>query len=184
MSPSNNYGMAYIKIKPGTEMESLKYITKTFGELFPLSPFAYNFKQEQNEQSYQVEAKWKQIILFSALLIIFISCIGLFGLSVLSSEKRAKEIGVRRVLGASLGNIISILSTGFLKLITLSLIISVPLAWIAVNKWLQNYPYRISPGWWLFASSALLVLLIAFVTVSFQSVKAALANPVTSLRSE
>jgi putative ABC transport system permease protein len=184
MNPGNNYGMVYIKIKPGTETASLQYIASTFRNLFPLSPFAYNFKQEQNKQSYAAEAKWKQIILFSAILTIFISCIGLLGLSVLSAEKRTKEIGIRKVLGASIGNIVSILSADFLKLIFISLIISIPLAWLATSQWLENYPYRIGLSWWLFASSAILVILIALITISFQSIKSAVANPVKSLRTE
>jgi putative ABC transport system permease protein len=184
MSPNNNYGTVYIKIKPRTETSSLQYITKTFKDLFPLSPFVYNFKQEQNEQSYAAEAKWKQIILFSAVLTIFISCIGLFGLSVLSAEKRIKEIGIRKVLGASVSSIVSILSTDFLKLIFISLIISIPLSWMATNMWLQHYPYRITVSWWLFVSAGLLVILIALFTISFQSIKAAIANPVKSLRIE
>jgi putative ABC transport system permease protein len=117
-------------------------------------------------------------------LTIFISCIGLFGLSVLSAEKRTKEIGVRKVLGASVSSIVSILSTDFLKLIIISLVISMPLAWMAINKWLQNYPYHITPAWWLFASAAVLVIVVALVTISFQSIKAAIANPVKSLRTE
>ena len=184
MNPDNNYGMMYIKIKANTETASLQYITKTFKNLFPLSPFIYNFKQEQNEQSYAAEAKWKQIILLSAILTIFISCIGLFGLSVLSAEKRTKEIGIRKVLGASVSSIVSILSTDFLKLIFISLVISIPLAWTATNRWLQNYPYRITLNWWLFASAGLLVILIALFTISFQAIRAAIANPVKSLRTE
>jgi len=184
MNPGNNYGMVYIKIKPGTETASLQYIANTFRNLFPLSPFAYNFKQAQNEQSYAAEARWKQIILFSAILTIFISCIGLFGLSVLSAEKRTKEIGIRKVLGASVASIVSILSADFLKLIFISLIVSIPLAWLATAKWLENYPYRIGLSWWLFASSGLLVILIALITISFQSIKSAVANPVKSLRTE
>ncbi len=184
MSPGNNYGTEYVKIKANTETSSLRYIAKTFKGLFPLSPFIYTFKQEQNEQSYATEARWKEIILFSAVLTIFISCIGLFGLSVLSAEKRTKEIGVRKVLGASVSSIVSILSTDFLKLIFISLIISIPLAWIATNKWLQNYPYRITLSWWLFAAAGVLVISIALITISFQSIKAAIANPVKSLRTE
>ncbi|HLY71212.1 MAG TPA: FtsX-like permease family protein, partial [Puia sp.] len=152
--------------------------------LFPLSPFVYQFKREQNEQSYASEARWKEIILFSAVITIFISCIGLFGLSVLSAEKRTKEIGIRKVLGASVGSVVSILSADFLILIFISLIISIPVAWLATNKWLENYPYRITLHWWLFASGGLLVILIALFTISFQSVKAAIANPVKSLRTE
>ncbi len=184
MSPAHDYGMVYIKIKPGSETSSLQYIAKTFKELFPLSPLVYNFKQEQNERSYAAEAKWKEILLFSAILTIFISCIGLFGLSVLSAEKRTKEIGIRKVLGASVSNIISILSTDFLKLVFISLMISIPLALMATNTWLENYPYRITLSWWLFASAGVLVILIALFTISFQSIKAALSNPVESLRTE
>lgn len=184
MDPSHNYGMVYIKIKPGTETASLQFITNTFKTLFPLNAFAYNFKDQQNAMSYQAEAKWKQILLFSAVLTIFISCIGLFGLSVLSAEKRTKEIGVRKVLGASVSNIVFILSTDFLKLILISLVISMPLVWMAINKWLQNYPYRITLSWGLFASGGVLVILVALVTISFQSIKAAIANPVKSLRTE
>jgi putative ABC transport system permease protein len=134
--------------------------------------------------SYQAEAKWKQILFFSAILTIFISCIGLFGLSVLSAEKRTKEIGVRKVLGASVSSIVTILSTDFLELIFISLVISIPLVWVAANKWLQNYPYRIRLSWTLFAAGGVLVILIALATISFQSIKAAIANPVKSLRTE
>ena len=184
MNPANDYGTAYIKIKQGTATASLQYISAIFKKLYPLSPFVYNFKQEQNEQSYATEARWRQIILWSAILTIFISCIGLFGLSVLSAEKRTKEIGIRKVLGASVSSIVSILSTDFLKLIFISLLVSIPFAWIATAKWLQNYPYRITISWWLFASGGMLVVLIALVTISFQSIKAAVANPVKSLRTE
>lgn len=184
MDPAHSYGMMYIKIKPGTETTSLQYIANTFKNMFPLNAFAYNFKDQQNAISYQAEAKWKQILLFSAILTIFISCIGLFGLSVLSAEKRIKEIGVRKVLGASVSNIVFTLSKDFLQLIFVSLIISIPLVWVATNQWLQNYPYRITLSWGLFASGGLLVILIAVVTISFQSIKAAIANPVKSLRTE
>jgi putative ABC transport system permease protein len=139
---------------------------------------------EQNIKNYEVEAKWKQIILFGAALTIFISCIGLFGLSVLSAEKRTKEIGIRKVLGATVQGVITILSKDFLKLVFISLIISIPVAWIAANEWLKNYPYRITLNWWLFASAGILVILIALITVSFQAIKAAIANPVKSLRTE
>jgi putative ABC transport system permease protein len=184
MDSSHNYGMVYIKIRPGTETASLRYIANAFKNLFPLNAFAYNFKDQQNAMSYQAEAKWKKILLFSTILTVFISCLGLFGLSVLSAEKRIKEIGVRKVLGASVSSIVFILSTDFLKLILVSLIISIPLVWMATNKWLQNYPYRITLSWSLFASGGVLVILIALITISFQSIKTAIANPVKSLRTE
>ena len=184
MKPDNNYGMVYIKIKANTVAVSLQTIQKKFKQLFPLSPYSYTFMNEANLRDYEAEAKWKQIMLFGAILTIFISCIGLFGLSVLSAEKRTKEIGIRKVLGASVKRVVTILSKDFLKLVFISLIIAIPAAWLAANKWLENYPYRIALDWWLFASAGILVVLIALVTVSFQAIKAAVANPVKSLRAE
>ncbi|SRR6266540_170435 len=184
MKAGNDYGKAFIKIKPHTETASLKYIERTFKKLFPLHPYSYTFKNEENYKNYEAEAKWKQIMLFSAILTIFISCIGLFGLSVLSAEKRTKEIGIRKVLGASVNNVVITLSKDFIKLVIIALLIAIPLSFLAANRWLQNYPYRISLSWQLFALAGALVLFIALFTVSFQSIKAAISNPVKSLRTE
>ena len=177
-------GMVYIKIKPNTEASSLAHIQKVFKRLFPYNPYSYQFKDQENYKKYEAEDKWKQIMLYSAVLTIFISSIGLFGLSVLSEEKRTKEIGVRKVLGASVGDVVTILSKDFLKLVLIALLISIPLAWIAANKWLKNYPYRITLSWMMFMTAALLVIIVALATVSFHAIKAAVANPVKSLRSE
>ncbi|MVM33757.1 FtsX-like permease family protein [Spirosoma sp. HMF4905] len=178
------YGAYYIKIKPNTAAASLKWIQKTYQQFYPMNPYSYVFKNDENRRQYAEVEKWKQIILFGAVLTIFISCIGLFGLSVLSAEKRTKEISIRKVLGASVQHIVTTLSIDFIKLVVVALIIASPLAYISANKWLQNYPYRIMFNWWLFASTGLLVMLIALFTVSFQSIKAAIANPVKSLRAE
>jgi putative ABC transport system permease protein len=180
----NQYGMAFVKIRPGTETASLKYIQTKFKQFFPMVPYNYSFKADENYKSYEAERKWKQIMLFSAVLTIFISCIGLFGLSVLSAERRIKEIGIRKVLGASVNSVVTILSKDFVKLVLLALLIAIPLGWFAVNKWLQNYPYRIDISWKIFTFAGALVLFIALVTVSFQALKSAMANPVSSLRSE
>jgi putative ABC transport system permease protein len=184
MKNSDLYGTFYIKVKPGTESESLKFIQKSFSQIFPLIPYSYTFLSDDNRQQYKDLAKWKEIILFTAILTILISCIGLFGLSVLSAEKRTKEIGIRKVLGASVQDIVTTLSKDFLRLVGIALFISMPFAWIASNKWLQKYAYRISLNWELFAGVALLIIVIAFITVSFQSIKTAMANPAHSLRSE
>jgi putative ABC transport system permease protein len=184
MNPENPFAKTIIKITPGSEATSIQLIEKTFKSVFPLNSFTYTFQDEENLKNYEAEAKWKQIMLFGAIFTIFISCIGLFGLSVLSAEKRTKEIGIRKVLGASTTSVMSILSKQFLSLISVSLSLSIPLAWIAADKWLQNYPYRIALSGWIFAEAALFVLLIALLTVSFQAVKAAMANPVKSLRLE
>ena len=178
------YGSYYVKIKPSTAASSLKWIQKTYQQFYPMSSYSYVFKNDENRKQYANVEKWKQIILFSAILTIFISCIGLFGLSVLSAEKRTKEIGIRKVLGASVQQIVTALSTDFIKLVAIALIIATPLVYIVANKWLQNYPYRIEMRWWLFASAGIFVVLIALFTVSFQSIKAAAANPVKSLRTE
>ena len=184
MKPGNDYGKVLIKIKPNTETAALQHIEKVYKNLFPINPYSYKFQDQENLKSYEAEAKWKQIMLFSAVLTIFISCIGLFGLSVLSAEKRAKEVGIRKVLGASINGVVTILSKDFLKLVTIALMIAIPISWFAANKWLENYPYRITLTWGLFASAGLLVVLIALLTVSFQAFKAAVANPVKSLRTE
>ena len=184
MNPGNEYGISFIKIKPGSETASLKHIEKLFKQLFPASPFTYAFKSEENFKNYTAEQKWKQIMLFSAVLTIFISCIGLFGLSVLSAERRTKEIGIRKVLGASVNHVVTVLSKDFVKLVILALLIAIPLAWFAANQWLQNYPYRFPLSWEIFAIAGVLVIVIALVTVSFQALRTALANPVKSLRSE
>jgi len=184
MKAGNEYGVSFIKIKPGTETASLKYIEQIFKKLFPVSPYSYTFKRDENYKNYEAEAKWKQIMLFSAILTIFISCIGLFGLSVSSAEKRTKEIGIRKILGASVNNVVAILSKDFVKLVMIALLIAVPLSWIAANKWLQNYPYRINLSWQIFVIPGALVIFIALATVSFQAIRAAIANPVKSLRAE
>jgi len=184
MKAGNIYGVSFIKIKPGTETASLKNIEQIFKRLFPAFPFTYAFKSEENFKNYQAEQKWKQIMLFSAVLTIFISCIGLFGLSVLAAERRTKEMGIRKVLGASVNQVVTVLSKDFVKLVILALGIAIPLAWYAANKWLQNYPYRIGLSWQIFALAGVLVIFIALATVSFQAIRTALANPVSSLRSE
>jgi putative ABC transport system permease protein len=184
MWPPFAMGVAYIKISPDNKQANLQHIEKVFKTLFPNSPYSYTFKDLENQKNYESEARWKQIMLFGALLTILISCVGLFGLSVLSAEKRTKEIGIRKVLGASVNKIVSILSMDFLTLVVISLVISIPLTWIAANKWLQNYPYRITLGWSIFIIGSMAVILIAIATVSFQAIKAAIANPVNSLRSE
>jgi len=184
MKADNQYGMVLLKIKPGSETASLKYIQTKFKQFFPMVPYSYTFKADENYKSYEAERKWKQIMFFSAVLTIFISCIGLFGLSVLSAERRTKEIGIRKVLGASVNSVVTILSKDFVKLVMLALLIAIPLGWLAVSKWLENYPYRINISWKIFALASTLVLFIALVTVSFQALRSAMASPVNSLRSE
>jgi putative ABC transport system permease protein len=184
MSSGDGFGLIYIKIASHSDAKSLAYIEAAFKKVFPLDPYSYDFKDRVNAKSYDAEKKWKEMVLFGSLLTIFISCIGLFGLSVLSTEKRAKEIGIRKVLGASVRSVVTILSGDFLKLVIIALLISTPLSWIAANRWLENYPYRITMNWWMFALAGFIVLFISMATVSFRAIKAGVANPVKSLRSD
>lgn len=184
MNPRYTFRNTFIKLRPGHAAQALHHIEKTFKKIFPLQPYQYDFKEEQNAKQYESEAKWKQIITFGAILTIFISCIGLFGLASLSAEKRTKEIGIRKVLGASVAVIAGKLSGDFLRLVVLAAIIASPIAWWATNKWLNNYPYRIALNWWIFGAAVIVVLSVAVLTVGFQAIKAAIANPVKSLRTE
>ncbi len=184
MNPRYKYRDVFIKIKPDNIYAAIKHIEKTFKNMFPFQPYQYKFKEANNAEQYQHEAKWKDIITYAAILTILISCIGLFGLAALSAEKRKKEIGIRKVLGASVAIIVRKLSVDFLALVILAAITAAPVAWWVMNTWLQNYSYRINISWWMFGLAAMLVVFIALVTISFQSIKAATANPVKSLRSE
>ncbi len=184
MKAKNPYGEAFIKLRPHNETAGLKFIESSIKKIFPTSPYSYSFKNDENLKNYEAEARWKKIMMFGAALTIFISCIGLFGLSVLSAEKRIKEVGIRKVLGASVSGVVTLLSKDFLKLVILSLLIAVPVSWLAASKWLENYPYRISLSWWMFAAAALLVAFISLATVSYHAIKAAMANPASSLRTE
>ncbi len=180
----SDFGMLNIKINPNNTPATLKYIERIFKQLRPTRPYSYEFKDELNFKQYEKEAKWKQIITFSAILIMFISCIGLFGLATLSAEKRTKEIGIRKVLGASATVIVTMLTKDFLKLVLISVIIAFPLAWFLADKFLADYPYRIQLNGWMFAMVALLLVFITILTISYQALKSALANPVKSLRTE
>jgi putative ABC transport system permease protein len=178
------FGRFYVRINPSNIPNTLKAIENTYHALLPNHPFQYDFKDDLNFKNYEAENKWKQIISASALLTIFISCIGLFGLTMLSVQKRTKEIGVRKVLGANVLQVSTLVSRNFIALVFIAFIIAIPAAWYATNKWLQNFAYRIDIHWWIFALAALLTLIIAMVTVSFQGIKAAIANPVKSLRTD
>jgi putative ABC transport system permease protein len=178
------WGDIFIKIKDNHQAETLNHIAKTFKSIIPYMPYQNAFNDAKNTEQYEKESKWKQIVTFGAILTIFISCIGLFGLATLSAERRKKEIGIRKVLGASVEGIVRKLSTDFAILVLISAVLAVPAAGWAMHKWLQNYPYRIEINTWIFLLAAVFVLLIALITVSFQTIRAAIANPVNSLRSE
>nr|WP_294948178.1 FtsX-like permease family protein [uncultured Mucilaginibacter sp.] len=139
---------------------------------------------EQYAALYNSEQRTGKIFTSFAFVAVIIASLGLFGLAAFSIRQRVKEIGIRKVLGASSGTITGMLSVEFLKLVGIAIVVSVPVTWYAMHKWLQDFAYRIDISWWVFVLAGFIAILVAFVTVSFQSVKAALANPVKSLRSE
>ncbi len=174
----------FIRIKPGNPAPALDALQQTWSRFVPELPLNYAFLDERLNNFYKAEQKWSNIIGWAGGISIFLACLGLFGLSALAAVNRTKEIGLRKVLGASLPGIVKLLSKDFLKLVLLSLLIAAPLAWYFMNKWLQGFAYRVSIGWWIFIIAGALALFIAFFTIGFQAVKAGIANPVKSLRTE
>lgn len=159
-------------------------IEKKWKTLAPHRPFAYRFMDEDYQRMYEAEMRTGKVFNLFSLLAVLLACLGLFGLSAYSARQRIKEIGVRKVLGASVAQISVLLSSGFISLVTIAVLIASPLAWIVMNKWLQQFSYRVDIKWWIFLSAGTVSVLIALVTVSFQFIKAAGANPVKSLRTE
>jgi putative ABC transport system permease protein len=147
-------------------------------------PFEYHFLDDQLALFYVEDERRQTLLIWAALASIFIACLGLFGLATYAANQRVKEIGVRKVLGASVMNLASMLSKDFLKLVLIANGIAFPVAWWATNKWLQEYAYHINVGWWVFVIAGLVAILLALVTVSYQAIKAAIVNPVKSLRTE
>ena len=162
----------------------LPFLEQKWKAQLPDEPFEYSFLDEDFQRNYQSDARTSNIVSYFTGIAILISCLGLFGLAAFAAQQRTKEIGVRKVLGASVGSIVSLLSKDFLKLIIIAIVIASPLGWYAMNRWLAGFAYKIEIEWWMFALAALLTVGIALLTVSFQSIKAALLNPVKSLRSE
>ena len=173
-----------IKLKPKQTVAGLQHIEKVFKKLVPTQPFVYVFKDVKNFKNYEAELKWKQMISLAALLTIFISCMGLFGLATFTAEKRTKEIGIRKVMGASVQGLVKLLSADFLKLVFIASVIALPLAAYVMNKWLEKYPYRVSLSASIFVSTVLITSILAVVTVSYQAIRVALMNPVESLKTE
>jgi putative ABC transport system permease protein len=178
------YGNMLIRVNPGFNKTGLARIQKLYKSFYPQKTFEYNWISDLVNDQYKAEYKLQQLFTCFSLLIVFLACLGLFGLVSFTAEQRVKEIGIRKVLGASVSNIVTLISKDYLALVLISFVIASPIAWWAMNKWLQDFAYRIHIQWWVFALTGFLAVFIAFVTISFQSIKAAVANPVKSLRSE
>lgn len=178
-------GLIYVRIKPEVSTDkAISALSAIVRKNNPAFPFEYHFVDQTFNAKFKNEVMVENLSLWFALLAISISCFGLFGLSAYTAEQRSKEIGVRRVLGASISSIVNMLSLDFLKLVLVSVLIATPVAWYVMSGWLEEFGYRISLQWWMFSIAAILALLIALFTVSFQALKAATANPTNSLKTE
>jgi putative ABC transport system permease protein len=173
-----------IRMKNGELPATLAFLEKTWLEFFPNKAFEYRFLDESLAEAYQDESRLASLGSSFAGIAIFLSCFGLFGLISLTVQQRSKEIGIRKVLGASVSGIVGLLSKDFLKLVVFALLIATPISWYLMNNWLEDFANRIDLQWWHFAVAGMVAVFVAFLTMSVQSIRAALANPVESLRSE
>ena len=177
-----NYMIAHAS--GGNLKQSLSTLENTWKKLNPNEPFEYSFLDQDFQKNYEAESRQAGLINYFTIIAIIISCLGLFGLATFTAEQRTKEIGIRKVLGASVHGLVALLSKDFLRLVLIAVIIASPLAWWAMNKWLQNFAYQTSITWQVFAVTTLIAIAIAFLTISFQAIKAAIVNPIKSLRTE
>jgi putative ABC transport system permease protein len=177
-------GGLIFKIKTTDVGDLLSVMKKQWDSYNTDEPFTYAFMDDLYNKTYSAEQKTGTILNIFSVLTIFVACLGLFGLATYTAEQRTKEIGIRKVLGASVTQVTQMLSKEFIKLVLIASFIAFPTAWWATNKWLESFAYRINISWWIFAVSGFTALLIALITVSFQAIKAAIANPVKSLRTE
>ncbi|WP_229311075.1 ABC transporter permease [Larkinella soli] len=184
LNEEQSWGTILVRTEAGKTREALAGLEKVCRELNPKFPFNYRFSDLEYARLYRSEEVVSRLAVGFAALAIFISCLGLFGLAAFTAEQRTKEIGVRKVLGASVTHVVAMLSGDFLKLVGISIVVASPVAWWAMNRWLQDFAYKTGLDWWLFALAGGAVALIALLTVSYQSIRAALTNPVKSLRSE
>lgn len=182
----SNFAGGYVVMRttPASIQKVISTLQKSFHNVYGDYPFSYGFVNEDLSRLYLTEQRMGNLLNVFSVLSIFISCLGLFGLATFATQRRIKEIGVRKVLGAGEAGIVALLSKDFIKLVIVSFIVAFPVAWWAMSKWLQSFAYRINISWWIFVIAGLTAILIALITVSFQSIKAAVANPVKSLRTE
>ncbi len=177
-------GSIWIRFNQAKQKEAMMAIERIYKKGMPGAFYQYNFLDELNAQQYIQEGRWQQVVNVATILAFIICCLGLFGFAHLSTNQRTKEIGVRKVLGATVGQIAALLSRDFLKPVIIAFLIASPLSWIVMNRWLQEYAYRVNIGWAVFAVAGFFAITVALITVCFLAIKAALANPVKSLRTE
>jgi putative ABC transport system permease protein len=183
-SPPLTSGYVSVKAAINDQQQLLKQMEQIWKIIYPEAIFDYSFVEHEFNLQHKAEERLALIVTGFTIFAIFIACIGLFGLAFISAGQRTKEIGVRKVLGATVSNIVALLSKDYLKLVVVAIVIGSPVAAVVMNNWLQNFAYRIKIDWWVFVVAGLIAITIALITVSYQSIKAALTNPVNNLRSE
>ena len=174
----------FVRIQAGDPAAALSQIQSVWKKTAPEFPFKFSFLDEDLDRFYKSEQKWSEIVGWAGGISIFLAALGLFGLAALAGANRSKEVGIRKVLGASVFAIVHLLSRDFLKLVLLAILIASPIAWVFMSKWLQNYAYQIKIGWWVFGATGIFSLMIAFITIGFQAIKTAIADPVKTLRTD
>jgi putative ABC transport system permease protein len=173
-----------VKINGRKASQAIAFIQSAWKKILPGYPFEYQFLDDHFKELYRTDTQVSQMVAIMTGLAILISCLGLYGLASFSAEKRAREIGIRKIMGASVKDVVFLLSKHFIGLVLIGNLIAWPLAWLALHRWIQGYAYRVAFSWWVFVLAGMAALLIALLTVSFHAINAALSNPVNTLRSE
>jgi len=181
---ANKHVYTIVRLQTGDYPRVLAAVEKAWNKVNPSAPFEYSFLDQDFQRNYEKEQRTSNLVIYCTSIAILIACLGLFGLAAFSAERRTREIGIRKVLGASVTNVTLLLSGEFIRLALLAILIASPLAWFGMHRWLQNFAYRISISWWMFAEAGGIALIIALITVSSQSIRTALSNPIKNLRTE
>ncbi|WP_315823712.1 ABC transporter permease [Paraflavitalea speifideaquila] len=184
ISTGQDWRVVAIKLKAGNVQSSLAMVKKEYAKVAPVYPMEYSFLDQKFDEMYKTDVRQQRILTIFSGLAIFIACLGLFGLASFTAAKRTKEIGVRKVLGSSVSGIVMLLSKDLLKPVLLAILVAIPIGYYAMHNWLENFAYRVPMQWWVFVLAGLVAASIALITVSFQAIKAAVVNPVKSLRTE
>jgi hypothetical protein len=183
-APTGDKGFVLLRMKKGNLSEQLKTYEEIYKKHCPNHNFVPLFIEQYLAKHYDGERRTSQIAVIFSILAILVACMGVFGLTAFMAEQRTKEIGIRKVMGANVGNIVSLFTNSYVKLLGISLVIAIPVAWWVGNLYLQNFAFRVSMGWWIFAVAALVTVVVTLLTISMQAIKAAMANPVKSIKIE
>jgi putative ABC transport system permease protein len=178
------YGRLALHVRSDNMQRTIAQLKSVWNDVAPQRPFLYSFLDESFNRQYQADVNFGGLFTLFSVLAIFVACLGLFGLATYSAELRTREIGIRKVLGSSVSGIITLMSKDFIKLVLLSILIAIPISWYMMSRWLDDFAYRVKIGAGIFIEAGLLLVVVALITISWQAVRAALANPIQALRAE